>query len=64
LRGKKENNGVLAPRSNNQEAQRQILPRSQVWPRRQEMPQQQVPAEPAPMEGVERTNAAMVQPQQ
>jgi len=64
LRGKKENNGALAPRLNNQEALGQTLPRSQVWPRRQEMPQQQVSTGPAPIEGVERTNAAMVTPQQ
>ena len=36
LRGKKESNGAPIPRSN-QEVQRQILPRPQVWPRRQEM---------------------------
>jgi len=38
LRGKKENNGAPAPKSNNGEAQRQILPQPQVWQRRQEMP--------------------------
>ena len=30
LRGKKESNGALAPKSNNGEAQRQILPQLQV----------------------------------
>jgi len=39
--------------------QRQILPRPLVWQRRQ-MPPQQVTTRPAPMEGVERTNAVMV----
>jgi len=47
LRGKKENNRALTPRLNNQEAHRQILPQLQVWPRRQEMPQQQVLTGPA-----------------
>jgi len=64
LRGKKENNGAPAPRLNNQETHRQILPWPQVWPRRQEMPQQWVPTGSAPMEGVERTNIVMVRPQQ
>jgi len=40
LKGKKENNRILTPRSNNQKAHRQILSQSQVWPRRQETPQQ------------------------
>jgi len=31
---KKENNGALTPRLNNQETHRQILPQPQVWPRR------------------------------
>ena len=35
----------------------------QVWPRRQEMQQQRVPTGPAPMEGVERTNAVVVRGQ-
>jgi len=39
--------------------QRQILPRPLVWQRRQ-MPPQQVTTRPAPMEGVERTNAVIV----
>jgi len=64
LRGKKENNGTLAPRSNNQETLGQTLPWPQVWPRRQEMPQQQIPMGPTPMEGVEKTNAVMENPQQ
>ena len=59
LREKKETNGALAPRSNNQGALEQSLPQPQVWPRRPELPQQQVPMGPAPMEGVERTNVAM-----
>jgi len=64
LRGKKDNNGAPAPRSNQQEAPRQILPRPQVWPRRQELPQQRAQTGPVPMEGVERTNAAVVTSQQ
>jgi len=34
LRRKKENNRALAPRSNQQGALGQLLPWSQVWPRR------------------------------
>jgi len=64
LRGKKETNGVPTPRLNQQGAFGQSLPQPQVWPRRQEMLQQQVPTGPAPMEGVERTNAVVVNPQQ
>ena len=64
LRGRRDNNGAPAPRLNQQEASRQILPQPQVWPRRQEQPQQWVQTGPVPMEGVERTNAAMVTPQQ
>jgi len=64
LRGKKENNGALALRSNNQEIPGQIWTRPQVWPRRQEMPQQQVLTRPVPMEKVERTNAVIANPQQ
>ena len=64
LRGKKENNGALTPRSNNQKAYKQILPQPQVWLRRQKMPQQRAPAGPALMEGVERTNTVMANPQQ
>ena len=59
LRGKKETNGAPAPRLNNQGALGQSLLRPQVWPRRQETPQQQVPIGPTPMEGVERTNVVM-----
>ena len=64
LRGRRDNNGIPAPRLNQQEAPQQILPRPQVWPRRQEQPQQRVQMGPAPMEEVERTNAAVVTPQQ
>jgi len=39
--------------------QRQSLPRSLVWQRRQPLPQQATIG-PAPMEGVERTNAVVV----
>ena len=42
--------------------QRQILPRSLVWQRRQPLPQQATTG-PAPMEGVERTNAVVVRGQ-
>jgi len=41
---------------------RQILPRPLVWQRRQPLPQQ-VTTGPAPMEGVERTNAVVVRGQ-
>ena len=64
LKGKKENNGAPTLRLNTQEAQRQILSWPQVWLRRQETPQQQVPMRPPLIEGVERTNAAMARPQQ
>jgi len=64
LRGKKENNRAPASRLNNREAFGQSLPWPQVWPRRQELPQQWVLIGPAPMEGVERTNATMARPQQ
>jgi len=40
LRGKKETNGAPAPRSNQQGSLGQSLPQPQVWPRRQELPQQ------------------------
>jgi len=56
LRGKKEATGS-APK----QEQRQNLPRPLVWQRRQ-MPQQ-VTMGPAPMEGVERTNAVVVRRQ-
>ena len=39
--------------------QRQILPRPLVWQRRQPLPQQATNG-PAPMEGIERTNAVVV----
>ena len=42
--------------------QRQVLPRPLVWQRRQSMPQQATTG-PAPMEGVERTNAVVVRGQ-
>ena len=42
--------------------QKQILPRPLVWQRRQPMPQQ-VTTGPAPMEGIERTNAAVIREQ-
>jgi len=64
LREKKETNRAPAPRLNQQGALRQSLLRPQVWPRRQELPQQQVPTGPAPIEGVERTNMVMARPQQ
>ena len=38
--------------------------RSQIWPRRQEMPQQRVLAGPTLIEGVERTDAMMIRLQQ
>jgi len=63
LKGRKETTGVPTQRSNQQGAPGQLLPRPQVWPRRQETPQQRVPTGPAPMEGVERTNAVMATPQ-
>ena len=64
LKGRKETTGVPTPRLNQQGALGQSLPWPQVWPRRQETPQQRVPIGPALMEGVERTNAVMVNPQQ
>jgi len=57
LREKKEMMGG-APK----QEQRQIMPRPLVWQRRQ-MPPQQVTTGPAPMEGVERTNAVVVRGQ-
>ena len=53
LRGKKEQGGGTP-----KQEQRQNLPRPLVWQRRQ-MPQQATTG-PAPMEGVERTNAVVV----
>jgi len=54
LRGKKETTGG-APK----QEQRQSLPQPLVWQRRQPLPQQATTG-PAPMEGVERTNAVVV----
>jgi len=54
LRGKKETGGG-APKKE----QQQILPQPLVWQRRQ-IPSQQATTGPAPMEGVERTNAVVV----
>ena len=55
LRGRKEVGGVL-------KQERQNLPRPLVWQRRQPLPQQATTG-PAPMEGVERTNAVVVRGQ-
>ena len=63
MRGKRESNRVPTPRSN-QEVQRQILLRSQVWPKRQDIPQQWILMGPTLMEGVEKTNMAIMKPQQ
>ena len=57
LRGKKETMGG-APK----QEQRQNLPRPLVWQRRQPLPQQAITG-PAPMEGIERTNAVVVRGQ-
>ena len=57
LRGKKEAMGS-APK----QEQRQNLSRPLVWQRRQQLPQQATTG-PAPMEGVERTNAVVVRGQ-
>ena len=43
------------------EAPRPQTTRPQVWPRKQEMPQQQVVTGPTPIKGVERTNVVMIQ---
>jgi len=56
LRGKKETGG------GGQKQERQNLPRPLVWQRRQPLPQQATTG-PAPMEGVERTNAVVVRGQ-
>ena len=56
LRGKRETMGIAL-----KQEQRQNLPRPLVWQRRQ-MPQQATTG-PAPMEGVERTNAVVVRGQ-
>ena len=57
MRGKKETMGG-APK----QEQRQILPQPLVWQRRQPLPQQATTG-PAPMEGIERTNAVVVRGQ-
>jgi len=57
LRGKKEQGGGVP-----KQEQRQSLPRPLVWQRRQPLPQQATTG-PAPMEGVERTNAVVVRRQ-
>jgi len=54
LRGKKETGG-----GGQKQEQRQSLPRPLVWQRRQLLPQQATTG-PAPMEGVERTNAVVL----
>ena len=59
LRGQQEQ-GQQAPRQKNRKTQLQQLPWPQVWPRRQEAPQQQVQAGPTPMEEVERTNVVRI----
>ena len=57
LRGKKETGG-----GGQKQEQQQSLPRPLVWQRRQPLPQQATTG-PAPMEGVERTNAVVVRGQ-
>jgi len=57
LRGKKETMGGTP-----KQEQRQILPQPLVWQRRQPLPQQATMG-PAPMEGIERTNAVVVRGQ-
>jgi len=57
MRGKKKTTGG-APK----QEQRQILPRPLVWQRRQPLPQQATTG-PAPMEGIERTNAVVIRGQ-
>ena len=57
LRGKKETGG------GGQKQEKQNLPRPLVWQRRQPLPQQATTG-PAPMEGVERTNAVVVRGQE
>ena len=56
LRGRKEVGGGV------QKQERQSLPRPLVWQRRQPLPQQATIG-PAPMEGVERTNAVVIRGQ-
>ena len=64
MRGRKETNRALAPRSNQQGALGQALPWPQVWPRRQETPQQWVLMGPVLIEDMERTNTVMAISQQ
>ena len=63
LRGRR-NNRAPTPRLNNNETQQQQLPWPQVWPRRQEIPQQQVQTGSAPIKKVKRTNIVIVCSQQ
>ena len=62
LRGRKENNGTPASKSNNGEIQRQIVLQPQVQQKRQKMPSQQAIIEPALMERVERMNMVIGRP--
>jgi len=57
LRGRKETMGGVP-----KQEQKQSLPQPLVWQRRQPLPQQ-VTTGPAPMEGVERTNAVVIRGQ-
>ena len=59
MRGQQEQE-ILAPRLNNTGVPGQQVPYPQIWLRRQELPQQWVPAEFAPIERVERINMVMV----
>ena len=63
MRGQRDN-GVPAPRLNSAEAPRQQIPWPQFWPRRKEMPQQQVLTGFAPIEEVKRINLVIVCPNQ
>jgi len=56
VKGRKEEEGTL------KQEQRQNLPRSLVWQRRQPLPQQATMG-PAPMEGIERTNVVVMRGQ-
>ena len=64
LKGRKENNRALAPRLNHQGTLGQALPWPQVWPRRQETPQQWVLMGPVLIEDMERTNTVIAISQQ
>ena len=61
---RERNNKTLTSKLNNQEIQGQILLRPQVWPRRQEIPQQIGPTRPALMKEVERMNMVITRSQQ